>query len=305
MTSIDAQVRGRRTAALALGLTSALLLAVSPAAALPWAKPKPKAPAAPPPPPKPTAADWRPVDPDNLLVIDTNKGRVLVALAPELAPEAVARVQTLARQHFYDGLTFFRVVDQFMDQTGDPKNTGEGGSTLPDLKGEFAFRRSARLPFAPVTQPDGATVGFIGFMPVSSQPEALMGMTNDGSVNASGLFCPGVAGMARAGSPDSANSQFFLMRATYSSLNGKYAAFGRVLVGEAVVKDIKVGEPVAAPQDVMTKVRLASDMPEAERPKIKYLDPRSAAFKGVVDKVSDEEGADFSICDVDIPVQTS
>lgn len=288
---------------LAIAGLACVLAGVAAAPALAKPKPKPAVVAAPPPPPKPTEADWRTVDPDNLLVIDTNKGRIVVDLAPEIAPNSVTRIKTLARQHFYDGLTFFRVVDEFMDQTGDPKNTGEGGSTLPDLKAEFSFRRNLRLPFTHVTEPAGDAVGFIGVMPVLSQPDALMGMTNDGSVNAWGLFCPGVAGMARAGSPDSANSQFFLMRATYSSLNQKYTAFGRVVVGEDVVKLIKVGEPVEAPQDRMIQVRLASDMAPADRPTVRVLDTTSAAFRGIIDKVADEEGADFSICDVDVPVQ--
>src|SRR5215469_2202391 len=85
----------------------------------------------------PTAADWRTVDPQNLLVIDTTKGRILVEMIPEMAPQSVARIKELAREHFYDGLTFHRVVQGFMAQGGDPKGTGEGGSTKPDVPAEF------------------------------------------------------------------------------------------------------------------------------------------------------------------------
>lgn len=75
------------------------------------------------------ASDWRTPDPENILVVDTNKGRIIVELSPETAPNHVARVRDLAKAHFYDGLTFFRVIDSFMAQTGDPKNDGTGGST--------------------------------------------------------------------------------------------------------------------------------------------------------------------------------
>jgi peptidylprolyl isomerase len=64
-------------------------------------------------------------------------GTVEVVLRSDLAPHHVERIQTLARQGFYNGLTFHRVIPGFMAQGGDPKGTGEGGSTLPDLKAEF------------------------------------------------------------------------------------------------------------------------------------------------------------------------
>ena len=63
-------------------------------------------------------------------VIDTNQGRILVELSPELAPRHVERVKVLTRHGFYDGLTFFRVINGFMAQTGDPLNNGTEGSAL-------------------------------------------------------------------------------------------------------------------------------------------------------------------------------
>src|SRR6185312_9966393 len=87
----------------------------------------------------PTAAEWRTVDPENLLVIDTTKGRILVEMIPEVAPMSVARIKELAHEHFYDGLTFHRVVDGFMAQGGDPKGDGTGGSTKPNVPAEFTF----------------------------------------------------------------------------------------------------------------------------------------------------------------------
>jgi peptidylprolyl isomerase len=76
-------------------------------------------------------------DPQNTLVIETKTGKVLIKLRPDLAPKHVERVKLLAKEKFYDGLKFHRVIDGFMAQTGDPKGTGEGGSKYPDLPAEF------------------------------------------------------------------------------------------------------------------------------------------------------------------------
>ena len=76
-------------------------------------------------------------DPENTLVLETTKGRVVIALRPDLAPNHVERVKTLAREGFYDGVPFHRVIDGFMAQSGDPTGTGTGGSKHPDLKAEF------------------------------------------------------------------------------------------------------------------------------------------------------------------------
>ena len=76
-------------------------------------------------------------DPENTLVLETTKGRVVIALRPDLAPGHVERIKTLARKGFYDGVAFHRVIDGFMAQTGCPHGSGTGGSDLPDLKAEF------------------------------------------------------------------------------------------------------------------------------------------------------------------------
>src|ERR671926_622229 len=76
-------------------------------------------------------------DPENTLILETTKGRVVIELRPDLAPNHVERIKTLARQGFYDNVPFHRVIEGFMAQTGDPTGTGAGGSDLPDLKAEF------------------------------------------------------------------------------------------------------------------------------------------------------------------------
>lgn len=76
-------------------------------------------------------------NPEDTLVLETTKGPVVIELRPDLAPNHVERIKTLARRGFYNGVPFHRVIEGFMAQTGDPTGTGTGGSDLPDLQAEF------------------------------------------------------------------------------------------------------------------------------------------------------------------------
>lgn len=248
------------------------------------------------------ASDWRAPDPENVLVIDTNKGRIIAELSPQAAPKHVERIKVLTRRGFYDGLTFFRVINGFMAQTGDHLNTGEGDSDLPNLPIELEFRRSPADPFGAAPVRSGHA-GFAGVLPVLTQPDAQAMLNADGKVSARPLFCAGVLGMARAREMDSGNSQFFLMRNTYPQLNHQYTAFGRVLVGLDVVRALKTGEPVRAPQDRMEKVRILADIPAAERPKVEVMDTRGPAFAELVAQAQRRSGANFDICALDIPAR--
>jgi peptidylprolyl isomerase len=77
-------------------------------------------------------------DPENVLVMELKDGIVRIEMLPDLAPQHVERIKALARQGFYDGIVFHRVIDGFMAQTGDPTGTGRGGSDMPDLPAEFS-----------------------------------------------------------------------------------------------------------------------------------------------------------------------
>jgi cyclophilin family peptidyl-prolyl cis-trans isomerase len=142
---------------------------------------------------------------NHLFIELSSGGTVEIVLRPDLAPHHVERIQALVRSGFYNGLTFHRVIPGFMAQGGDPKGTGEGGSSLPDLKAEF-----------------------------TSVP-----------------FLRGMMGAARAGSPDSANSQFFIMYAPRPSLDNVYTVMGRVVAGMDAVDGIAPGEPPEQPTKIV------------------------------------------------------
>jgi len=77
-------------------------------------------------------------DPENTIYMDLPQGRVVIELRPDIAPGHVRRIKELAREGFYDGVPFHRVIEGFMAQGGDPTGTGTGGSSKPDLKAEFS-----------------------------------------------------------------------------------------------------------------------------------------------------------------------
>ncbi len=98
----------------------------------------------------------------DMLVIETKYGKTLIRLKPEVAPKHVERVKQLAKEGFYDGLKFHRVIPGFMAQTGDPGGTGAGGSNYPDLPAEFSstpFRRGT-VAAARTSDPNSANSQF-------------------------------------------------------------------------------------------------------------------------------------------------
>lgn len=250
----------------------------------------------------PDPRNWRQVDPENTLYIDTVHGRIVIELYPEIAPRHVERIRTLTRLGFYDGLTFHRVVDDFMAQTGDPLGTGEGASSLPDLREEFMFRRGPEMPFIQAAEQSRARLGFYKALPIESQPDAQMAVTSDGRVSANALHCQGVVSMARSDNPNSGNSQFFIMRQPNTALDKRYTIFGRVVWGLPAVMQIAVGNPPPNP-DRMVAVRIAADLPESERAPIYILRTDGPQFRDLIEETRRERRADFSVCDVEIPAR--
>lgn len=244
------------------------------------------------------APDWRALDPDNTLVIETTKGRVVVELRPDFAPRGVERIKLLAREGLYDGLQFHRVIDGFVAQTGNPNNRDGGASRHPDLPPEFSFRVPPETATFVVERSD-AREGFIGATPFQAVSAAEQALRPDPRIRGWGAYCAGVVGMGRQADPGSANSEIFFMRAPARRLDHEYTVVGRVVAGGAAVQGLAIGEPPATP-DLMLKVRVAADLPPAERPRLEVLNERGAEFRRRVDALKRAHGAGFSICDVEI-----
>lgn len=151
-------------------------------------------------------------DPENTIVVTLKDGDVVIRMRDDVAPTHVARIKELAREGFYDGIVFHRVIEGFMAQTGDPTGTGTSGSGR-NLNAEF-----------------------------SEAP-----------------FLRGTVGMARAQSPNSADSQFFIMFADGRFLDNNYTVIGQVESGMEYVDNIKRGEPPVDP-DQMISVKVQADI---------------------------------------------
>ncbi|MBS4049563.1 MAG: peptidylprolyl isomerase [Alphaproteobacteria bacterium] len=156
-------------------------------------------------------------DLENTLYLELKDGRVTITLRPDLAPNHVARIKELARQNFYDGLKFHRVIEGFMAQTGDPRGDGTGGSG-ENLKAEFNDEPHVR----------------------------------------------GTCSMARASSPNSADSQFFICFADARFLDKQYTVWGQVAEGMEHVDKIKRGSQArngsVTDPDKIVSMRVAADV---------------------------------------------
>ena len=246
-------------------------------------------------------SDWRAADPQNVLVIDTEKGRLYIELHPEMAPKAVERVKLLARRGTYDGLKFHRVIPGFVAQTGNPNNHDSGKTELPNLKPEFRFRLNAAMPHMVVARPSGLNEGFMGALPYISVDETRMAANPDRAVHAWATHCTGTMGMGRDDMPvDSANSEIYFMLAPTQRLDHEYTLFGQVIAGDGVLQALNAGEPPEHP-DSMIHVQVLADMQKA--PRIEILNTQSAAFTALAAQKRQEMGADFSICDITVPAR--
>lgn len=215
---------------------------------------------------------WRAVDPENLVIMDTSKGQILIELLPVAAPVHVEQFKTYVRSGLYDGTEFHRVIKGFMAQGGDVAATHGEDKMLEPMQSEFFFRRDpAVVPLNPVGPEDTADSGlYLGF-PMKTQPGFLAEMSKDSLVESWIPHCPGVLSTARTDDRDSGNAQFFLISDEGQHLDYKYTAKGRAIAGLDVIKSIKLGPtpdgyPIANP-DVVLTVKMAADLPAGERPK--------------------------------------
>lgn len=165
-------------------------------------------------------SDAAATDRENMIYMELKTGRVVIETRPDIAPKHVARVKELVRQGFYDGLTFHRVIDGFMAQTGDPDGNGTGGSGQ-NIPAEFSDLEH---------------------------------------------FYRGTVGMARSQSPNSADSQFFIVYAPSKWLDGQYTIWGEVIEGMEYVDQIKKGDQnangVVRDPDTIISMKVAADVKE-------------------------------------------
>lgn len=243
---------------------------------------------------------WRTVDPENLVIMETSKGQIVIELLPVVAPVHVDQFKAYIRAGLYDGTEFHRVIKGFMAQGGDVEATHGAESMLEPMEAEFVFRRNpADTPLDTIGPADSADAGYhLGF-PITTQPGFLAEMSKDGLVESWIPHCPGVLSTARTDDPNSANAQFFLISDEGQHLDYKYTAKGRALQGLDVIKAIKLGPspdgyPIANP-DVVMSVKIAADIPEADRPRAFVQRTDTPAWADILDAADSGRKA---ICDL-------
>lgn len=220
-------------------------------------------------------ANWRKVDPENLLQLTITRQEVLIELRPDFAPAHVEQIRKIARDGNYNLLPFHRVISDFMAQGGEVSAVYQLPEPYPQLKGEFTFRRKPdKKPVQWIGPGAAGQLGYLDGFVVSGQPDAVADLVADGAVRTYALHCPGVASMARTDDPDSADTQFFLMREANDALDQTYTVWGRALTGLDVIRAIKAGpaetdgrlSPAAA--DKLSKAVVVADLPESQRPAV-------------------------------------
>jgi len=246
------------------------------------------------------ADDWRKLDPENTLIIDSSKGRMIIEMRPEMAPKAVERIKLLAREKIYDGLQFHRVIAKFVAQTGNPNNKDGGATAYPNLPPEMMFKVPYQAVDVFASKSSDAATGFLGSVPMQTLPITDAISKSNGMLRSWGAHCAGVAGMGRNEPRDSANSELYFMLDASRRLDRDYTVFGRVVIGMNVLLNITHGEPPANP-DIMQTVKIAADLPAHEQPQVKLMSGK--VLEQLIAKKRREKGGDFSICDVVIPAK--
>ena len=264
-------------------------------------------------------AEWRTPDPRNLLVMQLATGRVLIELAPDFTPLHAANIRTLAHEHYYDGLAIVRVQDNFVTQWDDPAGDDGGdksrlhslGTAHATLAPEFTRPFDAKLPFTRL--PDGdmyaPEVGFSEGFPVARNRKAGQEWLT---------HCYGMVGVGRDNPPDSGNGSalYAVIGQAPRRLDRNLAVVGRVIQGMPLLSGLPRGNgPMGfytqpAHRTLIASVRLASDMPTAQRPAVQVLRTDSPTFAALIEAQRNRHDAFYTVpaghidlCSIDVPVR--
>ncbi len=226
---------------------------------------------------------WRKVEPENLVFMELNEGRVVIELNPLFAPKTVKQFRKLVQEKFYDGLSFYRVIDGFVAQGGDGSDLGEL-SNVPLIDEEFEIDWPEDLAFTRVQQSDlfAPETGFVdGFAAARDPAEKKVWLTH----------CPGVVAMARNDGADSSRTDFYIVLGQAPRyLDRNMNIFGRVIDGMDVVQRIRRGPAnqngIFQDETASSRIRhvkMATDVPQDELLSAYVMDTNSKAFEKLLD----------------------
>jgi peptidylprolyl isomerase len=229
-------------------------------------------------------ADWRPLDPDNTLYVELPGGRVVIELAPRFAPLHVANIKTLVRARYFDSLSIIREQDNYVAQWGDADNRHPIPAGIGKVAPEFDFPTRADEPF--MRLPDGDVyapeVGFSEGLPVARSP----------SLHRTWLaHCYGMVGVGRDLDVQSGSGaeMYVVIGHAPRHLDRNVALVGRVVKGIELLSALPRGSAEmgfytkAETPTPIKSIRLAADVPEAERSRLEVIRTDSATFTALIE----------------------
>lgn len=255
-------------------------------------------------------ADWRPVDPGNTLIMQLPAGRVVIELAPAFAPNTIANIRTLVQAHYFDGAAIVRAQDNYVVQWSrtDHRPLGAAKSTFAP---EFDRAIGPDIGFSPLPDPDtyAPQTGFSDGFPVARDPSAgRVWLTH----------CYGMVGVGRDVAADSGSGSelYAVIGQSPRNLDRNVTLVGRVIEGIEVFSTLPRGtgalgfyEKPEQPVPIIS-VRLASDLPMAERPKFEALRTDSATFRALLherrarpDPWYKHSPGHIGVCNMPLPVR--
>lgn len=257
------------------------------------------------------SADWRPLDPENTLYMDLEKGRVIIDMAPAFAPNHVANIKALVREGYFDGLTIMRTQENYVVQWGDADGRRAIKAAARNLPPEFAVTPPADLPFTKLDSVDGyaAEVGFSGGFPMGREPKAGLAWL---------AHCYSMVGVGRDTAPDSGGGTelYAVIGHAPRQLDRNVTLFGRVVRGMEFFTTLPRGTgPLGFYEQPSERVpvksiKVAADVPESERVRLEVLRTDTPTFTALVDsrRHRQEEWFQYDVghvelCNVPIPVR--
>jgi peptidylprolyl isomerase len=256
------------------------------------------------------AQDWRSPDPDNTLYLQLPGGRIVIELAPRVAPKHVANIKILARAHYFDGLAIVRVQDNYVVQWNDPDHHRAIPAGVTPVAPEFTADASADQRFEPLPDRDvyASEVGFLDGFPAACDRRS-------GTVWLAHRY--GMVGVGRDDPPESDGTEMYaVIGHAPRQIDRNVALVGRVLKGMELLSTLPRGSGdmgfYVAPESPVpiVSMRVASDLPASERTPIEVLRTESATFHSVLEQRRNrhEDWFKFSpghidLCNVPLPVR--
>lgn len=253
-------------------------------------------------------SEWRTFDQENLLYIDLASGTAIVALADVLAQGHVRQVKTLVRQGFYDGLSFYRVIDGFVAQGGDPFEARDIGEAAAHMDAEFEEPVSLiedRYVLARDADGYASQVGFLNGLPIG---------IDDARETAWHLHCAGAFAFGRNDDRNSASTEFYIPLQPQRYLDRNLSVFGRVISGMEHVQRLRRNVPPTSEDDdvgdEIIAMHIGSDLPPARQMQLEILRTNSDAFAEYWESRRNRPGSFFhfrhdyiDICQLPMPIR--